>query len=40
MIKEFVGRRLQPRHATCAEACHVGAEAADLRNTEYGTRDT
>ena len=40
MVKEFVGRRLQPRHAAYAEACHVGAEASDLRDTGYGIRDT
>ena len=29
MIKEVVGRRLQPRHAAYAEARHVGAKATD-----------
>jgi hypothetical protein len=33
MVKEVVGRRLQPRHAAHAEARNVGAEAADLRDT-------
>ncbi len=27
-----VGRRLQPRHAVCAEACNVGSEATDLQD--------
>ena len=38
MVKEFVGRQLQPRHAASAEARHVGAEASDLRDTGYGIR--
>jgi hypothetical protein len=30
MVKEVVGRRLPHRHAAHAEACNVGAKAADL----------
>ncbi len=33
MVKEVVGRWLQPRHAAHTEACNVGAEATDLRDT-------
>jgi hypothetical protein len=28
----IVGRRLQPRHAVCAEACNVWSEATDLQD--------
>jgi hypothetical protein len=29
MVKEVVGRRLQPRHSAHADARNVGAEATD-----------